>query len=1516
MRTKNIHYLPGRLRIKIPGLKNNINLTEKISLYLSKTNGINSYEINPFTGNVLLYFDELQYSLEEIIIFLKSIIENDEYPADNSPTNEIQTTENQTARIVHNTTYRDLNIEKLWAHVLLGGAVLSLLFFKRYIRGVSRLAGTRAVFGFSAITTVITGYPVIKNGLENLVKKGNINYELLLGTLGYASLLLRENVVGLTAVWAANVLGLINSNALANSRSEIKNIYLKEGINEEPRQFSKREITSDEEDPMLYKLVSISFIVGIITYFLTRSLGRTAAVLLASAPSSFKLATPIPLKNSINLLNSKNIRINDSGAVLDAGRTNTVLFDKTGTLTEGQKEIKEIIPLTGYTKTEIFKIVNDIKNMNNKESQFKMKYKNMSVMYGYAEYLYRRKVKVKHVQDQAQKMDNHGLSVKYLSLDGELVGLIGEGEFVRNETLSIIRNIKDLGIDNIVVMSSDSKENTRCFAKKLGIRQSFGGLSQKQKAELVKEYQDTGNIVCVIGDGVNDISAMKKADFSIGIYRKGSPEIVKEADFVVEESMFKLIPEIFSVGKKLMKLRLHNKLITSGISIWGSIASAAGRIPLYSSTLIPHISSLAVILNSSLLPFKKAGNISNNSMKEAAAAMEAPKLSEMNKRNEDIRKLHIVADYHNMLPERACQILKVKHLTGIESEDVQKRLKIYGSNTITEHKKITFAQLFIEQLKDFMLLFSLGAGGISLLLGEKIDAITISFIVLLEAVLGAYQEYKAEQNLDALKKLATPESIVLRDGEQQKIPSKDIVPGDIILLEAGDKIPVDARIINSYNFEVEESILTGESLPVNKTDNEIIDKNASLADRKNMVYMGTVVTKGKAKVVTVSTGMFTELGRIAEMLEQVEQDKPEIQSEMSNIGFKITRICTFACASIILMGILRGNTLFEMLRTGVSLAVGAVPEGLGAVVTLTMAFAVHRMVKKNCIVRKLTAMPNLGSVNVICTDKTGTLTENQMTVTKLFAGNKLWSVTGSGYKPFGEFLKDNKQVKKIEDEDLVKLLHTGMVCNNSRITNKNENIWEVQGDPTEGALLTVGAKGGVYQNCVNKISKRYKEIPFDSERKLMSVICIENDGDKVLYSKGAVEIVLKKCNRILINGEVREINQLDKKKIINENINMGKNALRILAMAYRPLLDNDECEENFIFIGLVGMIDPPRQGVKKAIATCYKAGIKVIMITGDNKDTASAIAKEIGLRKGKVIEGNSIEKMSQQELIDIIENISVVARTSPHQKLRIVQALKKKNYTVAMTGDGVNDAPAIKEANIGLAMGRSGTEVTKEASEIVLTDDDFSNIVSAVQEGRGVRNNIKTSILYVLTGNLGEIIAVFLSAVAGVAPPLIPTQILWVNLATESFPALALGSAPPGNNCMEEMPYEKKEPIISSKLAKKITVRGVISGLTTFGIYLTALRSGLNITKARTLAFANLIIGQMIHALDCSKYKGETKEKDWVKQAAALSTSLLLAVIYIPALRGIFGTVPLNIIDWSKVLLFAGFVGKVDSFLI
>ncbi len=911
--------------------------------------------------------------------------------------------------------------------------------------------------------------------------------------------------------------------------------------------------------------------------------------------------------------------------------------------------------------------------------------------------------------------------------------------------------------------------------------------------------------------------------------------------------------------------------------------------------------------------------------------------------------------WHALQGVEALRVLESDKDQGLTTEVAQGRLETYGYNELKERPPISFWQRLWEQLTGFIVLILIVAAIISAVLGDWIEAIVIMAIVVLNAAVGIIQESKAEEALAALKKMAAPEAHVLRDGHRIVVPSRELVPGDIVLLEAGNVVPADLRLLESMNLKIEEASLTGESLPVNKHAEETLNEEASLGDRRNSAYMSTLISYGRGAGLVVATGMQTEIGNIAEMLQSFEEEQTPLQRKLDQLGKMLGIASLIICGLVFLVGLVRDpsfsvlltdglaayfavakDTIVELFMIAVGLAIAAVPEGLAAIVTVCLALGMREMVNRHALIRRLPAVETLGSATVICSDKTGTLTQNEMTVVRAWAAGREYEITGKGYEPKGNFLADKVEINVEDHPVLVQTLWAGLLCNDA-VLEKDERAvggYRMVGDPTEGSLVVAAAKAGYWTDRFAQLFPRVSEIPFDSDRKRMTTIHDVQKAAEVhpeLYPtnnaryaavvKGAPDLVLDQCATMRTEAGIVPLTPAQREEIMGANAAMASQALRVLAVAYRPLErvpeepTPEDVERELVFVGLLGMIDPARQEVVPAVRKARGAGLRTIMVTGDYAATAEAIGREIGILRpeGRVISGQTLEEMSDEQLQEEISGIDVFARVAPNHKVRIVEALRARDHVVAMTGDGVNDAPALKRADIGVAMGITGTDVSKQAADMVLTDDNYVSIVSAIEQGRIIYSNIRKFVYFLISCNMAEIAIIFIATLLGWPSPLTVIQLLWLNLLSDGAPALALGLEKGDPDIMERAPRPPKEPVINRDMVAGVVVQTVAitaavllaywRGMTAF-----AAQAGSDPTQtAETMAFVTLVLSELLRAYTARSERlpllklGVFSNK-WMQYAVGFSIVLLLVVVYVPFLQPIFNTIPLNLEEWMLIL--------------
>jgi len=881
---------------------------------------------------------------------------------------------------------------------------------------------------------------------------------------------------------------------------------------------------------------------------------------------------------------------------------------------------------------------------------------------------------------------------------------------------------------------------------------------------------------------------------------------------------------------------------------------------------------------------------------------------------------------------------------GLTSDQVRQRQAEFGPNELAERPRPGIWRMLLDQFSNFLILILIVAAVISILLGEAVDAAAILAIVALNAILGVFQERRAEEALAALKKMAAPEARVLRDGHRITVPARELVPGDIVFLEAGNYVPADMRLVESANLRVDEASLTGESVAVEKRAWATLPTETALGDRFNCAFMGTTVTYGRGTGVVTATGMRTQIGLIAELLQSFEEEPTPLQRRLDQLGRWLGWGALAVCALVFIVAVVTDTDLgllaqagptayldrytemvVELFLTAVSLAIAAVPEGLPAVVTICLALGMREMVRRNALIRRLPAVETLGSATAICSDKTGTLTQNEMTTVRLCVSDQRIDISGEGYQPVGDFYDRGTPIKPQDHPQIMALLTGALLCSDAQLEQESDR-YRMVGDPTEGALVVAAAKAGLWRQAVEADMPRVGEIPFDSDRKRMSTIhelggrepdgrADDQPGRYVVYVKGAPDAMLPRCTRVLEDSRNVPLSPARRRYVEDINRDMSRRALRVLAVAYRLLdtlpeaPDPEAIEQDLTLIGLVGMTDPARPEVRPAVEKARHAGIRSIMVTGDYPDTARAIGEQIGLLRpgGEVIPGASLDEMSDAELVEHIENVDVFARVSPHHKVRIVEALQARGHVVAMTGDGVNDAPALKRANIGVAMGITGTDVSKEVADMVLVDDNYASIVSAIEQGRIIYSNIRKFVYFLLSCNMAEIMTIFLAVLFGYMPPLSPIQLLWLNLLTDGAPALALGLEKGDPDIMDQPPRPPQEPIINRPMIRGIAVQTVAITAVTLGAFFLGLNWGNGHAElARTMAFVTLSASELMRAYTSRSeryplFRLGVLTNRFMQYAVGLSLILLLAAVYVPFLQPVFDTVPLGVREWTCI---------------
>ncbi|GAB6158161.1 hypothetical protein JCM39194_13610 [Desulfotomaculum varum] len=1474
-----VHRLPGRVRLRVPGLQGNHRLAGVIAASLSQKKGVFLVRASALTGRVLVCFDESNLKLPEL----------------NQLIHDCLVLKKQPSVMLHPSPPEpeDLPVKKQFFNVALGGGVLAYLTIKHLLVGRSPLARDPHIFNLAAAATIISGYPVLRSGLHGLTR-GKINYDLLLGALALGTTLARESIPGLTVMWLTNLAALVQSLML---QRYLKALPVTEG---NARSLDAATNPSEwEEAGRTYghKFVLPALGAAALTG-LTGGWSKALAMLLAANPSPAGLAAPTTRAAVIAAAGKQGILFRHPGAVEKLAKLDTVIIDRDAVLSEAAYEVGDILPLPGISKAGLLAMAAQHadspfdfalrKALFSKGVHPAAEFKAV-ILTGDEKTLNAAGIDTGQGIYKARRLQHLQQVPLFVACNGQLAGLIGIKPGHTGDLRCLVQSLRSLGVRQVLLLTGQSGGAMEQVARDLGIVQVGNGLSPEEKLHLVQQLQQQGRVVALVQQKPAAVSLSRQADITVCACGSNN----HAADVVL--SNISLLPEacrLAQLGRQRVK---QNIALVQAANVMGLALASTGRLSAMAAKVYGDLVALAVCSNAGRLlwppnrsasPWRPAGD----AQREIAAALEETVINQC-------------SNWHSLTVAEALYRLGTNLQNGLSGHEVQQRLALYGPNQVAEEKPPGFLSRIWNQLKDFLVKTLLASAVTCAILGEFWDALAIVTILALNALLGALQEQKAEGALQALAKLTAPTARVRREGKVTRIPACQLVPGDIVLLEQGDGVPADLRLLETTGLEIEESALTGESYPVAKSANPISDC-IPLLDCENLAFMGTNVTRGRGVGMVIATGMSSEIGKIAGMLNQEKSPTP-LQNRMAEVSGVILKYCLAVSGLVVLGGVLRGGSLFKMFLTGVSLAVAAIPEGLPAVVTIALASGVRRMAKENAVVRHLPAVETLGSATLIATDKTGTLTQNRQQVQAVFTGSGWWQAAGE--RPLTALGRPCPR------EELTALLTAGILCNNAELKwvqsrqGRGKTNWQVEGDPTEGALLLAGLREEINYRELREKWQRIKELPFDAERLHMTVICQAPEYGYMVFVKGAPEVVVNMCTQMQQGEQAVPLNNDLRRQVLQANENMAAEAMRVLAVAYRPLQQPEQAEQekSLILLGLVGMVDPPRPEVRQAVATCHRAGIKVVMITGDHPHTALAVARQVGIcRHDRVMTGRDIDNLTDPELVAAINNVRVFARVLPGQKLRLVQAFRQRGEILAMVGDGINDAPAIKEADIGVAMGVSGTDVTKQAADIILTDDHFATLVSAVEQGRGIYANIRRSVRYLLATNVGLVMLVLLAVLLGLPMPLLPIQLLFLNVLGDGLPALALGVAPYNSNLMQRPPRPVNEGFFADGLGNQIISRGIATGLIGLETYRRTLKQG-DQGLAGTVTMASFMASKLLFALECGEKK-QTGANPYLTGSVALSALLLGGAIYLPVGRQIFKTTTLGLKEVGTVLGSAG----------
>lgn len=1502
------HRLPGRLRFLVPAARGSRPLASGIVRMLSAIAGVYQAEANPLTGRVLVIFNARQVNEDCLRQGILQVVTGHRNGA--VSLYKEQEKKPGSLRSGHGNgplEPEDLPIRKQLFNFALGGGVLAYLGLKHLLVGRTPLAKQPHIFNLAAITAIAGGYPILRSGLQELAR-GRINYDLVMGTLALGTILVRESIPGLLVIWLTNFAALVQSLALKGylnalpARPEGPPIQREDSEapewSEAAREYSRRAVV-----PVLGMAAVSGFAGG------PGGFQRALAMLLAANPSPAGLAAPTAATAVMARAGKNGILYRDVRTLEAVSNVDTVVLKGVKELRKDSFKLGDILPMPGISKTRLLNaaaiacksrddpcgqmLTSVLAKRRQRLNLSEKEQERMSpVLAGDEKTLGASGIDVRWGFYKARRLRHLKQAPVYVSVNGRLAGLIGIKQSNPGDLRGLVNDLRAVGIRNIIVTAEqDSVDSFRSA----NATEVWVNLPDEEVAERISELKDRGHKVAVVLGNTCEVPVLKEAQVCIC---DGARLNHNHVDVIIPNYL--ALPEVFRMALRGEQRSRQNIALVQAANAVGLALGATGRLPAMAAKVYNNLISLAVGANSFRLLSDKSRKTRvpprelRTVEQETAAALECASIFPENRRMDALKQARQV-NWHNLEASEALQKLKSDLHKGLKSLDAQQRLLVFGPNKMVEEKPQGFAARLWGQMKDFLVKALMASAVICLLLGELGDALAIIAILALNALLGAMQEQKAEGALRELAKVTAPTARVRRSGKLERIPAADLVPGDIVLLEQGDGVPADIRILEANYLEIDESALTGESSPVLKSSGPLTGC-VPLLDCENLAFMGANVTRGRGAGLVIATGMNTEIGKIAGMIQSQEREPTPLQNRMSDVGNSVLKYCLVASALVALAGILRGGSPFRMFLTGVSLAVAAIPEGLPAVVTIALSSGVKRMAQKNAVVRNLPAVETMGSATLICTDKTGTLTQNRQLVHSVYTGSGWWQAT-PGAHPLDPLSGDG------DPRDLADLLTAGVLCNDanlkwahSRQLKGSRPQWEVEGDPTEGALLLAALGENLNYSDIRQRWQRMIEMPFDAGRLRMTVVCRDNELGLAAFVKGAPEVVLELCSQVRVNGQDVPLKPSMRRKILEANECLTGEAMRVLAIACRAVdeQDLDQPEQSLVFLGLTGMFDPPRPQVSQAIAACYRAGMKVVMITGDHPTTALAVAKKIGISgDDSVLTGKDIDCLDDLELAAAVKETRVFARVLPVHKLRLVKAFRRHGEILAMIGDGINDAPAVKEGDIGVAMGRSGTDVTKQAADIVLADDNFATLLAATEQGRSIYSNIRRSARYLLSTNLGLVMLVFTSVLFGFPLPLLPIQLLFLNVLGDGLPALALGVAPPAKDVMSQPPRPASRNFFDDGLGNQILSRGLATGLVSLRTYRQALSQG-DLGRARTIAMATFAVSKLLFALECGEQKDGCHNR-YLVGSVALSLALLAGAVYLPFGRRVFRTSPLGL---------------------
>jgi Ca2+-transporting ATPase len=1523
-----IRAFPGRVRMEVYGLKSNQKTAERILQWFQSRSGISSVIPCTATGRVLIAYEPAQISLTEICGEIRSleeslVQESMDFCHSSHESKEVAATrEESDARVaaeIPNDFYMlpklpqqrigEQKTPRVPLPLALSVGGLTALGLKQLFIGKSALARSPAAFHLASLVSVVTGYSFLKRGFQRFSQENKWNADLILGTGSLALALIRENLVVLAGLSLLHYFNWKRSQHTLASVDRPKDVPLSKEIQDYSEKASR-----------------LGMILAAGTLAITRDPLRALAVLLAINPRPATVSAEYAWNQTEWTLRERGFPIPQSGSLPQLARTRTILLEDTSCIVKSKpmdiqciaeedpdkvwclagalfkhsdhpwkEQVIQRAKQTGRTMRTAF-------HVETENEGIKGEVNGSPVLMGSRAFMLQHQVDCTEYERKARRLEKYGSQIMFVAKQTEhgmsCIGLLAKETDVAQEYSSLLTLSKQAKW-NVAVLHNSSNLHNQYFDQQ-GIDTSWLSLQPDDVLRKVADLQRQGqDVLFITGDKENRSSRFLR---NSGIPTLSYHQLPQFHQTVVSAQQTERL-----VQQHLQWTKLWNVI---GFALAIGTPVAAPLVNLLADSLLLAFFTRAKRMESRMA-FISPGNQPIPSNKEVAVTTEP-------------------LPWHAMSKDEVLQVFGVEEQIGLHRDQVALARRYYGPNQLNPKQPTPWHRAFLQQFKDFTPLILLGASLLAMVTGGTFDGLAMGAVLLVNAVIGVTQERKAEQVMDAFKQYQPLQCKVIREGQEYEIEATDLVPGDVVCLEAGERVPADIRLTGCWNLQVNESNLSGESLPVDKQV-EAVAEDCPLPERQNMLFMGTDVTRGKGIGVVVKTGMQTEMGHFLSLMKENTKEVTPLQEKVTSISKTFFKGAMLAGALVFVTGLLRGIPLTELLTTSITLAASAVPEGLPVTITIALSAGIFRMARKNALTRKLSALETLGRTTVICTDKTGTLTKNEMTVKTISTVHHTWFVTGDGYEPTGSIREaDTGEVAvtstlpkptdtTLDNPDLERLIQIGLLCNNSKL-EEQEGRWTVKGDPTEGALLSLAAKTGLKPDKMTTWS-RCHEVPFDSQAGRMSVVCQDtaHGEDCYVFCKGSIEAILERCTHFQANGEIHPLTEEQKKQILQQNERLAKDALRVLGFAYRSIQweknKSKPLDENLIYVGLVGMMDPPKEDIEQSIQEAYTLGVQPVMITGDHPITAIAIAKKLGIWDGKrgVLSGPELDRMSDAELAESVENVCIFARVTPEHKLRIVAAFQARGHIVTMTGDGVNDTPAIQKANVGIAMGRTGTDVTKEAADMVLKEDHFGSIVEGVKEGRTIIGNIRKAIGCLLTGNLAEILVTTSAVVMGLPIPLVPIQILLMNLLTDALPAMVL-AINPGIKKKET----RRQDIVDKPLYTKVVTRGLLLGAGSLGLFAWSLASGAPLAVAQTVAFVTLVAGQLVQTFSWKQEGSEGSIRDLTKDryllgAMGVSLLALLTVLYVPSVAGLFHTAPLTLKHWISILLVAGSVSKLSD---